>query len=134
MKLTFVDSGVLIAAVRGSDPVAKLAFDILDDPERDFASSIFVKLETIPKPTYLSRDEQREFYEQFFDSVSKWAIVDSELAETAFTVARKAGLSAMDSLHLAAAHQMRCEEFVTTEKPTKPLHRTTLLKIKAIRS
>jgi predicted nucleic acid-binding protein len=134
MKLTFVDSGVLIAAVRGSDSVAKSAFAVLDHPERDFASSIFVKLETIPKPTYLRRDDEREFYEKFFNNVSKWAAIAAVLTGTAFDTACKAGLSVMDSLHLAAAHQLRCEEFVTTEKPTKPIHRARLLKVTTIQS
>ena len=95
---------------------------------------VFVKLETIPKATYHKRAAEREFYEKFFDRVSAWALFDSDLAETAFVAACNAGLSAIDSLHIAAAHQTRCEEFVTTEKPNKPLHRTNLIAIKSIHS
>jgi len=134
MRRTFVDSGVLIAAARGFDRTSDAAFSILDDPERQFASSLFVKLETIPKATYHKRAAEREFYEKFFDRVSAWALFDSDLAETAFVAACNAGLSAIDSLHIAAAHQTRCEEFVTTEKPNKPLHRTNLIAIKSIHS
>ena len=39
MKLTFVDSGVLIAAGRGTQEVSDVAMSILNDPEREFASS-----------------------------------------------------------------------------------------------
>jgi hypothetical protein len=132
MNLTFVDSGVLIAAFRASDRTGKLALEILDDPQRDFASSIFVKLETIPKPAFLKREEEHQFYERFFRRVSKWATIDVDLTASALDMGSTAGLSAMDALHLAAAHQMRCDEFVTTEKVTKPLHRTSLFRIKSI--
>ena len=48
MKLTFVDAGVLIAAVRGTEEIAKRALQVLDDPELNFASSVFVRLEVLP--------------------------------------------------------------------------------------
>ena len=134
MKLTFVDSGVLIAAFRGTDREGRLALEILDDTQRAFASSIFVRLETIPKPTFFKREEEFQFYEEFFRRVSKWAIVDLDLTDSALDVASSAGLSALDSLNLAAAHQTRCDEFVTTEKPTRPIHRTNLMAIKTIHS
>jgi predicted nucleic acid-binding protein len=132
MTRTFVDSGVLIAAARGTDRTSPAAFSILNDPGRQFASTLLVKLETIPKATYLKRRAEREFYEIFFDRVSAWALFDSHLAEIALAAACDADLSAIDSLHIAAAYQTRCEEFVTTEKLTKPLHRTTLVKIRSI--
>jgi hypothetical protein len=47
MKRTFIDTGVLIAAARGQNDVAVRAMAILDDPNREFASSIFVKLEVL---------------------------------------------------------------------------------------
>jgi predicted nucleic acid-binding protein len=37
--------------------------------------------------------------------------------------AEKFGLSALDSLHVAAAISASADEFITTEKPGKPLHR-----------
>jgi predicted nucleic acid-binding protein len=132
MKLTFVDSGVLIAAFRGTGREGRLALKILDDRERAFASSIFVRLETIPKPRFFKREMEFRFYEVFFDRVSKWATVDLDLMDSALEVAFSAGLSALDALNLAAAHQTECEEFMTTEKPTKPIHRTNLMAIKTI--
>jgi hypothetical protein len=35
----------------------------------------------------------------------------------------------MDGLHVAAAHLLRADEFVTTEKPTKSIYRSALVKI-----
>ena len=45
MKLTFVDSGVLIAAARGQPELQEPASAVLVDPIREFASSDFVRLE-----------------------------------------------------------------------------------------
>lgn len=73
MIRTFVDSGVLIYATRAEEPLAQKALDVLKDPERLFASSIFVKLEVLPKAIYNSQTEEIEFYEEFFRSVVYWA-------------------------------------------------------------
>jgi predicted nucleic acid-binding protein len=132
MKLTFVDSGVLVAAFRAKGRESNPALAILDDPQRSFASSIFVKLEVAPKATFLRRRDEVEFYEEFFRGVSKWALVGRDLTDHALEIASNAGLAAMDALHLAAAHQTRCEELVTTEKPSKPIHRTSLMAIRTI--
>ena len=134
MNLTFVDSGVLLAAFRATDREGRLALAILDDKERAFASSVFVRLETIPKPKFFKREVELQFYEEFFRRVSKWATNDSGLMDAALEVAESAGLAALDALHLAAAHQTQCKEFVTTEKHTKPIHRTNLMAIKTIHS
>jgi predicted nucleic acid-binding protein len=50
MALTFIDSGVLIAAFRGRDELSERAMAVLDDPDRSFASSEFVRLEVLPRP------------------------------------------------------------------------------------
>ena len=134
MKLTFVDTCVLIAAAVGKDEIARLAMQVLDDPQRSFVSSTFVKLETLPKATFNPRNEERLFYEAFFGQISKWAEVHEELVQTAFDEScRVVGLSAMDSLHVAAAYQTGADELVTAEKSTKPLLRATLVPVKTIR-
>ena len=100
---------------------------------RTFASSIFVRLETIPKATFFrSRDIERMFYNRFFATVSKWPTIDDEVMRVAFDEACKTGLSAMDSLHVACAYQLGCDELVTTEKVDKPIHRTRLVRVLAI--
>ena len=43
--------------------------------------------------------------------------------------AAESGLAAMDSLHLAAAYLSRADEFITTERPGKPIYRSPLVKI-----
>lgn len=43
MTRTFIDSGVLIVAARGEGAIAERALAILEDPNREFASSVFLK-------------------------------------------------------------------------------------------
>ena len=72
-KKTYLDAGVLIAAVRGRDDVAARAMQVLDDPDREFVSSPFLKLEVLPKAVHGKRQAEVEFYETFFAAVRYWA-------------------------------------------------------------
>lgn len=133
MKLTFVDASVLIAAFRGQEDVAIKAIEILDDPERNFVSSDFVKLEVLPKPEYLHKVEEKEFYNAFFDAVTKWENISGQLVENAFNEACKVGLSAIDALHITMAKVAKADEFITAEKDTKPFFKVSDIAIKTIR-
>jgi hypothetical protein len=42
------------------------------------------------------------------------------------------GLAEMDALHVAAALQIQADELITTEKPTKPMHRVREIQIVSI--
>lgn len=134
MKITFVDAGVLIAAARGQDPIAAKAMEILDDPDREFASSNFVKLEVLPKAKYYQNIAEVEFYETFFTAVIHWAHSFESIIETAYQEACNSGLAAMDALHVAAATSVNAVELVTTEKPDKPIHRTNMIKVISIQN
>jgi hypothetical protein len=52
MIKTYLDSGVLIAAARGTDATSLRAIAILDDDQRQFCSSCFVRLEILAKAKY----------------------------------------------------------------------------------
>jgi predicted nucleic acid-binding protein len=131
-KLVFVDTGVLIAAARGTDEAAQRAMQILDDPDSSFASSIFVRLEALPKPLYHKKRDEIAFYEAFFEAVSAWAEPGSELTQNAYDEAARVGLSAMDALHVSAAAAVGADALVTTEKLTNPIHRATLVRVQTI--
>jgi len=131
-KLTFVDSGVLIAAARGADEVARLAMTVLDDPDRTFASSALVRLEVLPKALRRHRESEARFYETFFQSVSAWAAINEPLAEEAFSQARSSDLHAMDALHIAAALSVGAEEFITSERTEKPINKVTAITVRTI--
>jgi hypothetical protein len=131
-KLTFVDSGVLIAAARGAEEVARLAMTVLDDPDRSFASSAFVRLEVLPQPLRHRRESEARFYETSFQSVSAWASIGEPLAEEAFSQARSSDLHAMDALHIAAALSVGAEEFITSERSEKPINKVTAITVRTI--
>jgi predicted nucleic acid-binding protein len=46
---TFIDANILIAAATGRDALFDRAWAMLDDPERVFFTSEFVRLEVMPK-------------------------------------------------------------------------------------
>jgi hypothetical protein len=132
-KLTFVDSGVLIAAARGTEEVARRGMAVLDDPERTFASSALVRLEVLPKALRHCRDAEAQFYEVFFQSVTARAAVGEPLVTETFSQAQTPDLHAMDALHVAAALSLNAEEFITSERGEKPINKVTSIPVRTIR-
>jgi hypothetical protein len=51
------------------------------------------------------------------------------ILERASRESAKSGVSAMDSLHIAAAYVLKADEFITMEKPRKSIYRTSLVKV-----
>ena len=129
--LTFIDAGVLIAAARGTGIKALTAFSVLDDPVREFASSVFVQLEVLPKAAYNKQRAEENFYKSFFAAVTSWADPADTIRDS-LDVASTYGLSALDGLHVTAALGLRADELVTTEGTTKPIHRAQGIKIISI--
>jgi predicted nucleic acid-binding protein len=134
MTITFVDAGVLIAAARGRTEVSAQAMAILDDPDRTFASSEFIRLEVLPKALFYSKAEEAEFYSSFFKAVSHWPVDSNVVVRQAYEIAAKFGLAALDALHVAAALSVGAQELITTEKHRKPLHRATGILVRSIQA
>lgn len=132
MTLTFIDAGVLIAAARGNDWLARRAIAVLDDPQRSFAASTFLRLEVLPKALFYNRADEIDFYDSFFAAVEHWAEPDSALTDSAYFLAARFGLSALDALHIAAAISVGADELYTTERPQKPIHRVTEIAVRTI--
>jgi len=106
--LTFIDSGLLILAARGADALSNRAMQVLDDPNREFATSAFVRLEVLPKAVYNGQVAEAEFYKTFFEAARAVLPVTAELVAQAEEEAEHAGLSAVDALHVAAAREAGC--------------------------
>ena len=130
---TFVDTGVLIAAFRGEEELRAAAERVLDDPDREFVTSDFVGLELLPKAKYNKNGDEVAFYETFLAASTETVRASEALVADADTQATKAGLAAMDALHVAAAQQASAAELVTTEKSDKPMFRVTNLTVRSIR-
>ena len=131
MILTFLDAGVLIAAVRGQEDVAARALALLEAPERSFVTSDFLKLEVLPKAIYYQRPAEVALYERYFARARFIPITEAVIAQ-AYTEACTFGLSALDALHVTVAKTSGAEAFITTEKPTQPLFRVTGIVIKPL--
>ncbi|MBD1857679.1 MULTISPECIES: PIN domain-containing protein [Leptolyngbya] len=134
LKIVYLDSGILINGFRGLDQVGIRALQTLNNPAIQFASSEFVRLETLPKAIYHQRSEEAQFYETFFNAVTIWANDFDAIIQAGKQVARTYGLAGMDALHIAAAISVQAEEFITTERPTKPMHRVKELQITSVSS
>jgi len=130
---TFLDSGVLIAAFRSRNTVSIPVLTLLDDPERVFVTTDYVRLEVLPKLLYFRRETEAEFYAAFF-AAAELVEVSQALVSAAFEEARQAGLAAMDALHVAAAKRASVDEFITVERPTKPVFRVAGLTVLALES
>jgi hypothetical protein len=79
LKISFVDSGVLIAAARGTPEMLAKARAILADREIVFASSAYVRLEVLPKASFYGQEGERLFYNSFFQAGRFWAPSDETL-------------------------------------------------------
>jgi predicted nucleic acid-binding protein len=121
---------VLLTAWRGRDAEAALA--VMEDPRRQFYTSQLVRLELLPKPAFFKQAAEIEFYETHFQSVKGEEPLSRALGEKAWELARQYGLAAVDALHVAAAIRQGANEFITTEKPGKPMFRVRGIAVKSI--
>lgn len=120
-QITIVDSSVLINAAVGPDPSRRMrAISTLADPQREFAATRFLQLEVLPIATKYRRQKELRLYQRFFNQVVIW-LDEEPLIQPALVLACRHGLGGMDALHLAAAIHLNAE-FISAEKPTKPLY------------
>jgi predicted nucleic acid-binding protein len=126
---TFVDANVLIAAWRGNAELLQKSMEIIEDPDREFIVSDYLKLEVIPKPTFHGFHEEMQFMQTFIDSASLQVRPAPSITTQAIALACRYGLSAMDALHAETAIEAKADEFITMEKPTRPLSRILEIKV-----
>lgn len=129
---TFVDANILIAAFRGNKDISQKAMEIIDDPDREFIVSDYLKLEIIPKPTFFQQREEIQFMQAFIDNASLHVNADLPITTQAIPLACRYGLSAMDALHAEAAIEAKADVFITIEKPTKPLSRVQEIRVESL--
>jgi len=127
VTLTFLDASVLILASRAQEGLSRRALDLIDDPDRTFAASSYLRLEVIPLAAFHKKVDQIAFFERYFQAISVWAD-ENGLVEAALREASTCGLHALDALHIAAAARAGAE-FITVENPRKPMYRTKSVKV-----
>ena len=107
---------------------------VLDDPDRTFASSEFVRLEVLLKALFNRNSDEADFYGAFFSAVTHWPTSNDAVVRHSYDIGVRLGLAALDALHVAAAISVGAEELVITEKRTKPLHRVTDIRVRSIQA
>jgi predicted nucleic acid-binding protein len=132
MIATYIDSGVLIAAARGDDALSRLALPFLADPNREYITSDYVRLEVLPKAIFHKREEEEEFYNEFFRFNARNIPTSAALLDFALTEGCNTGIQGLDAIHIACAVFAGAEEFITSEKVMRPIHRTKLVKVISI--
>lgn len=131
-RATYVDANVLISAFRGEHAATEAALAILGDAGRSFVSSEYLRLETLPKPSFHGKTTEVAFLNAYFDAARLHVSPTRETARRAIDLATRYDLAPMDALHVSAALAGEADELVTVEKPTKPLFRVRELKVVSI--
>ena len=134
MIRTFLDAGILIYGGRGKKAFSDEVLNLLDDADREFISSLFVKLEVLPKAVHFTQKAEADFYREYFSIVQAMPHNYDDIIVKAQWFAEKYGLGALDALHIATAVQAGVAEFITTEGLTKPLFRVTEIKVVRLQS
>jgi predicted nucleic acid-binding protein len=132
--LTFVDANVLMAAFQGKNEDWQKAMQVIDDPEREFIGSDYLKLEVIPQPTFHRRYEEIQFMQAFLDSASMYLRATDSVTDYAIDFACRYSLGAMDALHAGTAIVSKTDELITLEKPEKPLCQIREIKVLSLRT
>lgn len=130
--LTYIDTGVLILAYRGVATLSTIALSFLYDPLREYVISDYLGLELFPNSTYNRKADETQFYEEFLANANHYVPTSSTLLAFALEEGCKIGVSGIDAIHIACAVSAGAAEFITTEKRTKPMHRTTLIRVVCI--
>jgi len=120
---TFVDGGVLISAFSSRESASRAAaLRILRDSGRWIVSNEFVRLEVLPKAVHNRRLVEERMYREFFErEVDYWPELTRATLRRALDLACMHGLGAVDAINASTALEAGVEEFITTEKATKPL-------------
>ena len=86
----------------------------------------------MPKAVYHRNTIEIAFYQAYFDDVWIWINDVESIVRVALVECERCGLSAMDSLHVAAAFLAEAEVLYTLEREEKPIYRTKLIKIQCV--
>jgi predicted nucleic acid-binding protein len=132
VKRTYLDTSVLIEAFRGESAVA--ALNVLDDPERRFVVSDYLRLEVLPKPTFLGRAEEVEFMQAVLEAAAEDIPSSQAITGSAVKLASQYNMTPIDALHVGTALTAAVDELVTMEKATTPMCRVQEVKVFSLHS
>lgn len=128
----FIDSDILIAAIRGEHYLRECALAVLSEPNLEFWYSPLLQLEATLQPAHHKRELELAFLDEYFKSANCMGNLNNIYA-VAYPDAAKHGIGVLDACHVAAAHLAKCQLLVTLERPNKPMFRTDLVRVVSIR-
>lgn len=77
--------------------------EILDDPNREFVVSNYLKLEVLPKPTFHRFLDEINFMKTVLDNATENVTTSLELTTLAVELASKYDMRPLDALHVSSA-------------------------------
>ncbi len=101
-------------------------------PVYNLKKFIHLNLLILSEAIYHQNIAEVNFYETFFAGCTIWANELEKIVESAQKLASDFGINAIDALHVAAAISVNVDELITTEKPSKPMHRVTQIRVISI--
>ena len=107
---------------------------VLADDTREFYTAQLVKLETLPKARHEKNLLEQEFYETHFAQAVHCEPLSEDLGKEAEKLAARYGLAGPDALQIAAAIRQGAAEFITSEKPSKPMFRVKEIRVVSLYS
>jgi predicted nucleic acid-binding protein len=131
-EATYVDANVLICAFRGNVAASNAALAVLGGSNRSFMISEYLRLETLPKPSFHGNLGEVRFLNAFFEAAVRCVDSAPEITRHAVELAARYDLAPMDALHVSAALSGQASVLITVEKPSKPLFRVQELKVLSI--
>ena len=122
-------------AWKGLDNARIPALKVLDDDRRRLLISPYLRLELLPKPTFHNNQLELDFINRIF-SRAELVADETRITDAAVELAGRYDLAPLDALHIAAAIVGRAAEFLSFEKPGKPIYRlpSNLIRVVALPS
>ena len=114
--------------------IGDAALSVLADDTREFYTAQLVKLETLPKARHEKNRNEQDFYETHFAQAIHCEPLSEELGKQAEALAARYGLAGPDALQIAAAIRQGATEFITSEKPGKPMFRVKEIRVVSLYS
>lgn len=134
---TYLDTSVVLAAIKGEPALSKKAFDVLHDRGRVMVACTALHLELLPYAMNQHDRSQLATVNTVLGMVEKLPL-DQAVLDSALKLACDHCMGCMDAIHAASSIQDNTPEFLTTEKePTgndlgKPFYRIPGLNAKHI--
>ena len=100
----------------------------MHDANRVFVSTTLSRLEALAPLLHNKNVKAAQFVDNFFEKVVvEFCSVEESLVTKAFKLTEDHHIIGLDAMHVAAALECSVDEFVTTEKKTKPMYQIPIV-------